>query len=383
MEEAAKEVTDVRAENELKISQVLYEINFGRSDLPAEVLDRKSNPDQPYGDLELYILQSGDMILNNTQDYTGIKVGSLDRGILAIAHLTKQAFIAGYVKTAHEACRALLVTIGGIRNTLPSIPQPLLKDYLENTDHYIEQWIDYLLSCVSFDQTEKNIENEKARIDEKTKVLSNDKEMIAERIKNDPAYHQLVMEAIDKKISDPGWTPEMLDLRKQLIDQRIEESAIEFQMLLFNIDIKKLARLDGMLQNMNAKLIALPEANDPDLMNKYNTMLEEVIQEAGRADQQFDEFVNTMNAMSAKIDQLENAPGSLKMKNMLFDQAEKLVELAREKQLEEAGQQTHEQTTYGSKFQLYSEEQLQQLKSQNTQQIKQAETNRTHERIPN
>ena len=379
-EEAAKIISNKKAENELEIAEMLKSINFNESNLSVEILDKKANPNQEYGDIELYILQAIELISNNTQDYTGIDLGDIDEGIYSIAKMAKQAIDGGNEKTAVAACRALLVTIGDVRDKIPTIPATLVKGYVENSSLYIEGWVNYILGSVSLDQNEKNAEDRKSKIDSEIAVLEKEKDDMAEKIKDDPAYKMRVEETINKRIYDDGWTPDMLDLRKKLLDQLITESMLEFKMLQYNTDVQKVAKLEGVLKTIESKLISLPTADDPDLMNKYNSMLKETYEEAAKVDNEFSEFVDSMKNMRAQIEQLQNSPGSIKMKNILLDQANKLAEKARQKQLQEENL-VNEQSNGGIRLKLYTPEQIQKIKQENR--IQEQYTNKSRERNKN
>ena len=100
MEEAAKQVSNNKAENEMKISNILNSINFTESLLPVEKLDYKSNDSQPYGDLEFAVVVASDLISSNTYDYSGVDISNIDASIIVIAQELKNAIETGDVNRA-------------------------------------------------------------------------------------------------------------------------------------------------------------------------------------------------------------------------------------------------------------------------------------------
>ena len=373
-EEAAREITNNKAENELKICGVLDGINFGASGLPVEVLDKKTNPNQPYGDIEFEIIGAAQLVRNNTQDYAGLDISAIDGGIYQIAQLADQAITAGNVHSARAACRGLSVLIGDVRNMIPTIPQNLQKGFLESTKEYADSWVFYISNNTTLDQLERNANDRRARIQMLSDKLEQDGNALADRLINDAEFRKQYDMIKNQSFLKDGknWTPDMLDMYRKLVDRRIDESSLRFEMLHYNTDIMRLEQQRGILENIWTTLSSIPTANDPDLMNKYNEIIKKSFEEAARVDQEFDEFINIMNKMDAQIDQLANSSGNVAMRNIVSDEIDKLVEKAKQKQLEAQG--LAEQTnTYGSGIRLYTEQELQTLKT--TQQTREAETN--------
>ena len=356
-EDAAREISNNKAENERKICAVLDGINFGSSPLPVEVLDKKTDPNQPYGDIEYDIFVASQMIRNNTQDYSGLDISAIDSGIYQIANFANHAVVEGNVHTVKAACRGLLVMIGHVRDMIPTIPVDLQKGFLKSAEEYVNLWILYITNNTALDRLERNAQARKAFIDSRSADLEATADKLADRLINDEEFgKQYVMIKNQSYLKDgENWTPDMLEMFKQLVDRRIEESSLRFEMLHYNIDVMKLEAQKGILEHIWTTLRSVPVANDPDLMNKYNDIINKSFEEAARVDQEFDEFINVINQMDAKIDQLANSPGSIAMRNIVSDEIDQLVEKAKQKQLEAQG--LAEQTdTYGSGLGLYTEQ---------------------------
>lgn len=376
-EDAAREISNNKAENEIKICNVLDGINFGTSALPAEVLDKKTNPNQPFGDIEFEIIGASQMIRNNTQDYAGLDISAIDNGIFQIANMVEQAINAGNVHTTLAACKGLSIMIGEIRNMIPNIPANLQKGFLESTKEYAEVWVFYISNNTTLDQLEKNLNNRKTLIDKQSTKLEQEGNELAKRLRTDDKFRSQYEAIKEQSFLKDGknWTPDMLELYKQLVDRRIAESSLRFEMLHYNMDIMKLEAQKGILDNIWTTLRNVPTANDPDLMNKYNDLIQKTLEEATKVDQEFDEFINVMNKLDAQIDQLANSPGNIAVRNVIGDEIDKIVEKAKQQQLEEAGM-FNTSNNHGSRIKLYSEEEVQTLLSnQQTQEVE------THENV--
>lgn len=386
-EEADRAITANKADNEAKIKAKLSSINFSTTPLPLEVMDEKSNPNQPYGDIEFQILGAIDLISNNTQDYGTLNISRIDNGIYQIAILTKQAIDGGHANAARAACHALTVTIGKIRDQIPSVPANLQKDFIEKSEAYIERWLDYIQNSTVLDGLQDSVTSREQAVQEKTRSMNQERDNMAERLINDPALKDKMERIFHEKyiIHGSTWDEDMKALYKWMVDMRLRESSLQYEMLCYNKDYQDLMRHKHILDTFLTTLRTIPQPQDKDLLNKYNELIQKTEKEAVEQDQQFDEIFQEMDRMDAKIEQIANAPGNIRARDEAQKQIEKVVELARKKQLEAHGVMENKQG--GSQIHLYTEEEIAQIASQhervmepqvitNTNQQNQVNTNR-------
>ena len=363
-EDADRSITANKAENEEKIKNKLLSINFGASPLPQEVLDEKEYPEQPYGDIEFQVMGAIERIGSNTQDYSGLDISRIDKGIYQIAILTKQAIDGGNANAARAACHALSVTIGEIRDKIPSVPVGLQKDFIEKSEEYISVWMDYIQSCTVLDGLQDSVAKREAAVNEKTRTMNQERDSMAVRMVEEPQLKAKFERIMREKYILHGntWDEEMKSLYKWLVDMRIRESTLQYEMVSYNNDFQELTRHKRILDGFLTTLRTVPQPQDKYLMNKFNELIQKTQQEAAEQDQQFDEFFQEMDRMEAAVEQLANSPGNLRARDEAQKQVAKIAELARQKQME--GRGVTEDNQGGVQIHLYTEEELDQIEKE-------------------
>lgn len=370
--EAAREITEKKAKNEEKISFKLKSINFVDSILPAEVLQAKRYEEQPCGDIQFQILGAISRIENNTQDYTGLDIRRIDSGIYQISFLAKQAIDGGHVNAARAACHALSVTIGEIRDKIPSVPAPLQKEFIESSEKYIDIWIDYITNCTVLDGLENNAKVREEAISKTQQEIDHEMDLMAERLINDEEYKKKYERIQNETYAIHGstWDDDMKQLYNQLLTIRIKKSSLNFEILCHNGDLEKVVTYRRILDGFRTKLRTIPQPEDPNLMNKFNELINETVKEAAQQDQQFDEFFQELDRIDAMINQLANSAGNLRAREEAGKQINEVVQRAQKKLMEESG--IKETQEGGFKIRLYTKAQLEQMKrAQEEQQAQQ------------
>ena len=372
--EADRNITEKKAKNEERISHKLKSINFGASPLPPEVLEERQYPEQTYGDIEFQILGAINRIENNTQDYTGLDLRTIDKGIYQISFLAKQAIDGGNGYAARAACHALSVTIGEIRDKIPSVPAVLQKDFIDSAEKYIDVWVDYIANCTVLDGLQNNARTREDAINSTQQEIENEKDTMAERLQNEPEYRKKYERIQHEKYAINGstWDQEMKAMYQQLLALRIRESSLAFETLCHNDDLQKVIVHKRVLDGFLTKLRTVPQPQDKNLMNKFQTLINETRQKAAEQDQQFDEFFQEMDRIDAMITQLANSPGNLRAREVAGEQIAQIVERARKKQMADYG--IKEEQKSGSQIHLYTREELEQMKREQEEKLAQQET---------
>ena len=366
MEEAAKQVSNNKAENEMKISNILNSINFTESLLPVEKLDYKSNDSQPYGDLEFAVVVASDLISSNTYDYSGVDISNIDASIIVIAQELKNAIETGDVNRAFSAKAGLVVAVNDVRNKIPFVPEDMKKAFVESCESYLELWKTLIMSCTSLDALQKNLDSQIANIEKKKKKYSEDNKAVAKRLIEEPELQQKIESISNETFISNGqrWDQESLDFYKFLVNQRIEKSALTFELLQHDMLEKQMA--------YQSKIV--PE--DPNLLNKYKDMMEQEFKRAAEIDAQFDELGEYMDSMDERINQMAYSKGSIRQKRMAQASVDSIVELAKQIQLEEAGlNENGDQMNALRRVKLLSESEIQKIKEEQAQQVVQPVVN--------
>ena len=384
-EEAAKMITNNKAENEINIANVLKSINFTDSLIPAEKLDYKTNENQPYGDLEFGVMEAIDLISNNTQDYGGLNINKIDTAILQIAKELKNAIEAGNVNRAFAAKSGLIVAIDQIRDKIPSIPESMRAEYIETSVKYLEIWTTLISSCTSLDVIQQNLDSQKQSIEQRQKKNDEEKDELSRRMLAEPAF-KAKMETLmnDTFIGNSSeWDNETMNLYNWLVRQRIEKSSINFEMLQYDMLVKQSAYQSKIIGDYQTRVRAVPVPTDPNLMNKYKEMVEEEYLKAAEIDAQFDELGEYMDNMDERLRMMANTKGSIRMKRMALESVEDLAERARKIQMEEAGIHEGNQMDKLRKIKLLTPKELEKIREEQPEPEQQInlEVNKTRERI--
>lgn len=385
-EEAAKMITNNKAENEINIANVLKSINFTDSLLPVEKLDYKTNENQPYGDLEFGVMEAIDLISNNTQDYSGLNINQIDTAILQIAKELKNAIESGNVNRAFAAKSGLIVAIDQIRDKIPSIPDSMKAEYIETSVKYLEIWTTLISSCTSLDVIQQNLDSQKQSIEQRQQKNDEEKNELSRRMLAEPAFKSK-MEALmnDTFIGNSSeWDNETMNLYNWLVRQRIEKSSINFEMLQYDMLVKQSAYQSKIIGDYQTRVRAVPVPTDPNLMNKYKEMVESEYLKAAEIDAQFDELGEYMDNMDERLRMMANTKGSIRMKRMALESVEDLAERARKIQMEEAGiNDNGNQMEKLRRIKLLTPEELQKIREEQPEPEMQInlEVNKNRERI--
>lgn len=362
-EKKAMEVSNNIAERENQMLDLLAGINFTRSKLPAEVLEYKSNPEQPYGDIELTSkwLQRE---LKNSPAIT-IDIKELDSQIIEILHSYKNAIDQGNQKEAWGANRALL-SIPEVRNKIVSVEKDKVNNYLENAGKYFDAWrvlielseeTDNLKAAT--DIFNEQYENKKKEVEEKNAALKS-------KIENNDLYLAAFAEIHDKTASDDPmkWTEEMRVVRKWLSEQ-------EFNKLTLGLLYRKVQGKEMFLQNNKSKLeimqmrvIETPKPENENLHNEYKEQLQSIIDECAKMDVEIDEMLSDLEMVEGQLEVFDNAPGAIHLRNNIAREAGRFLEDEKQRQSDMINAQGVNRKQLMDKLGLKTEEEIEILKEQ-------------------
>ena len=367
MEEAAKQVSNNKAENEVKIAGILNSINFTESRLPIDKLDYKSSETQLYGDLEFAVVEAVNMINNNTYDYSGVDLSKIDASIVLIATELKNAIETGDVNRSFAAKAGLITAIDQIRDKIPFISEDMKRDFVESSEDYLELWKTLIISCTSLDAIQKNLDAQKASIEQKQKASDEKNDELARRILEDPNFkHKVEKVMSDTFIGNSNeWDQESMELYRFLVGQRIEKSSIGFEMLQYDMLVKQCAYQSKIINDYQTRVRQIPIPEDPNLLNKYKDMIEEEYKRAAEIDAKFDELGEYMDSMDERLRQMAYSKGSVRQRKMVAESVDNIVERAKKIQMQEAGiNDNGDQMNALKKIKLLSDQEIQTLKEQ-------------------
>lgn len=368
-EQAAKAITNNRAENENMIIDTLASINFVRSEIPAEILDHKSNPEQPWGDLE-FGARAIQSMLKNAPNFT-VNTTVIDEKLLQLAYEFKNAVATGNVKAAYAAKGALVTCIDKIRNRIPNVKAELVNSFIENGAKYMDTWILLVDSSREADELEKNVKTEKSKYDKNVADAEAASEDLKKKIKENDDYLSAFVEISDKTAPDDPtkWTKSMLEVRKMLVDQKFSDVNLGLTFRILQGEEIKLKEREGRIETLSAKVGKLPVPEDPDAINKYNEEVDAIFDELAAIDTEVDELLTTIETIEGRMESLDNAPGAVHLRNTIAQQAEEFIKSIQEEQDRQVASQGVNRDKLFKKLNIRSDEEQKEM-------IKQAEAER-------
>ena len=332
-EEAAKEITNDTAANENKIIDTLQSIDFINSRLPKEVLEAKSNPEQPLGDLELSARAIARTIQKNPQTVE-MDIRRIDTKLLTLAGLFKQTVEQGDRRAANAAKAALVRGVKDIRGKVPANQPELAEAFIKVNEAYLESWITLVGIEQAADRLEKNAEEQKSVSEARAAKNQKDIDEFYDMIQND-AEKTLAFKTImenDTAEDRVSWTQEQRDLHRSLIEHRMNTATMKLAQTLLDQKLMSLSAMENRAETLYAKVASLPIISDPDLMNKFQEQIDLLFQELAEGDQELDETLKAMDDIEGRIAQLDNAPGAVRAREIAAEAAESVVEEIKKKQ---------------------------------------------------
>ena len=358
-EQASRMITNQIAQNESAIIDQLSSIDFLHSKLPESVLKQKSRPNQPCCDLEYASRGIVQTLLANPQTVK-IDIRKLDEKMLTLAMLFKQAVEQGDSRAAYAAKGALVRATVDIRACVPQDQLEFAKQFVELNAKYLEEWITLVGLAQVADRTEKNIETQKAlnraQKEKDEAIISG----LAEQIKEDPNYTEAFLEMIrhDTPEERANWTEEQKKLHRKMIDLRMNRVTMSLSDELLHQQEIALSVKEAQVETLNAKVAAVPIVADPNLMNQFQEDIDALFDQLAASDAEIDEMLKTMDDIEGRIEQLQNAPGPVRAREIAAEQATEVLEEIKKRQAAEIGVAKSESAKHLKELGILSEEEV-------------------------
>lgn len=374
-EQAAKIITNDTAKNEAAIVDKLASIDFLHSKLPKEVLDAKSDPSRPYGDLEYASRAIQSILLKNPQSLSA-DIRSIDEKLLTLSILFKQAIEQGDEKAAFAAKAGLLRGLTSIRNKIPENQPDLFKLFVETNTKYLDSWVTLVnLSQVS-DRMKQNVEREREMYASEKEKCDNDTDALYELLKNDYEMNQAYQEIIENDSVENRirWNDKQREVHIMMVERRMAKARLNLKNFMLVKGEEELSTKNNEIEVLYAKVAKMPIVTDPNLMNKYKEQVDLLFKELAETDVEIDESLQLLDEIDGRIEQLDNAPGAVRAREVAAMEAEKALEDIRNLQLKKAGVLEAKAKAGLKELGLYSEDELKVLKKElEEQQAREAE----------
>ena len=339
-EQTAKIITDDTAKNETAIIDTLSSIDFIHSRLPEEVLEAKSNPNRPCGDLEYASKAICRMLLKNPQTLS-LDLRKLDEKLLTISMLFKQSIEQGDKRAAFAAKAALVRGINDIRTRIPANSPELFNQFIEANAKYLDSWITLVGLAQVADRVEQNAEEQKALLISKEEKHKKALEQLKSIIQEDSVKAEIFADIVNHDTPEERakWTQEQRDMHKLLIEKRMDGVHLQLDSLLLQQKETDLASKESQIETLYSKVASQEIVADPNLMNKFREEVDKMFEELAASDAEIDETLRLMDDIEGRIAQMDKAPGAVRAQEVAAEEAKAAIEEIKRMQDIEIGNQ--------------------------------------------
>lgn len=364
-EDASRLITNKIAENENIIVDKLSSIDFFHSRLPKSVLEAKARPEQPYGDLE-YAAQAIIHMLRKNPQTIKMDIRKFDQKLLTLVLLFKQTVEQGDVRASYAAKAAIVRAVHDIRGRIPQNQPELSNLFVEANTKYLEQWITLVMLAQVADRTKQNTEEQRALLEKKQQNDEAANEALAKRIREDDefllAFNRLMERGANEDRSK--WEAIDREVHRMMVERRMSGVNLKLNGKMLQQLEMDLITKEKQVEMLYSKVAVLPIVTDPDLMNKYQESIEELFKQLAESDAQLDETLKSLDDIEGRIEQLENAPGNIRVKEVAAEEAERALEEIARRQNEQSGKDAIRAKGMREALGILTEEQLAEQKRQ-------------------
>lgn len=330
-DQAAQKVTNKIEDNAQKLVKELKTVDFLHCDLPQYVLnDRRGETDYPQMcSLEYdtnYIIQ---LIEDDRQTIT-MDILPIDKQLMALVMRFQQYVAQGDVTAAKTARDAILLGVREIRCKLPvNIPEqvePFIKGHAE----YLEKWVTLVDLAQRYDRVGNALSNQKAATQDARDRKAYQVAGIASRIKDpkEPDFAAAYFKIKDGKLSPDRstWSDKEREVHTLMVNAKLMDFTINLHNRKTTSLENDMNRLMGQMDNIRAFLNEMPDFSDPNLLNKYNDIMDQLIEDFVASDQRMEETLNTVERITAALRQVDESRGNLLAMEAATLEAQKVLD---------------------------------------------------------
>ncbi len=326
-EEAAQKITNDTAKNEAAFVETLASIDFLHSKLPKEALEAKVDPNRPCGDLEYCARAMQQMLIKNPQTLS-VDLRPIDEKLMNLVILFKQAVEQGDEKAAFAAKAGLVQGFTKIRNRIPENQPELFKLFVETNVKYLDSWITLVNLAETADRMKQNFDREKALYDEELAKEAAATDALYELLKTDAEYNAAFnkMNRYDAPEDRRLWTPKQREVHVDMVERRMNKGRLNLKKTIVTQSEQDLTSKLNQVEVLYTKVAKIPIVEDPNLINKYREQIDQLFGEMAKSDAEIDESLKIMDEIEGRIEQLNNAPGAVRAREVAMEEAERAVE---------------------------------------------------------
>lgn len=332
-EAAAREITEATAANERAMIKKLESIRFRDSRLPKEVLERRTQPDQPYGDLEYAAKGVINYLRKNPKNFP-VDIRPFDEKLMTLLMLFKQSVEQGDQRAAYAARSGVVRGVTETRSRIAFVQPELAEQYVEINAEYLDQWIQLIHMAQLADQLEKNVQQMRKQLAAVREQTEKERAAFDRALRTDAgrllAFQKLMR--VQPGDDRTGWSPQERKLYRELLDRRLGRIRDDFRSLMLQQQEQDLMVTCNNVDILYAKVISLQPVSDPNMMSQFRDSVKQIVRKLAESDQRLDEAVTFMEEVHGQLQQLEQSPARQHINEFAQKEAKDQWEGFRERQ---------------------------------------------------
>lgn len=115
-------------------------------------------------------------------------------------------------------------------------------------------------------------------------------------------------------------------MHKLMIDRRMDNVLLQLDGLLLYQKETDLASQEHKVETLSSKLASQVIVADPNLMNKFREEVDQMFDALAESDAEIDETLRLMDDIEGRIAQMDNAPGAVRAREAVSEEAESALE---------------------------------------------------------
>lgn len=365
--EFARMLTANRAKNEQQIRSTLAAIDFTSSKIPQEILDAKTNPDQPYGDLELTAKGLQAAIIST--EFFDVDTKGIDTVLLELAKDFQDAVANGHVNAAFTAKAGLVSCIENIRNRIPHISDPdRMKNYLTNAVNHMRVWpamVDQAMLVDEQQQTYNGFSADEKKLKAEIEEINNEFE---QKLQSDIEYSEAYdfwQERTLASVKMEELTDVQRKVRTQMTELYFRVAELEYASNQTETAWDTLQGAQHRLNLLEIKAHEAVKSQDPAALDIFKDLMNDSIDYMNEMNVANAEFLGWLDEFNAAMKEMRNNPAAIKKNAIAQEMVTQEFERIRKKQQQSINSGQKSINELLRKNGILSEEELKREKEKN------------------
>lgn len=310
----SQQITPDKLTNNRLIADVLRSINFTDSRIPSDKLNHKSNPKQPYGDLEYAVLMLISELDNDTEQYD-FDMTDIDHYLFLMAKILDAAVRHGETETAYAARAGLMNGCFKIRKQLNITDTAIRNNYYQACRKYLDACYLYISVKSIIDISNDNLRIKRNDLGNEMKKLDGAKDSMTLMLKDSPELLAQIREIWTQTYMKNHlmWSKEMLELYEMMVEMRITESGLLFKGYMLESEEKHMFFYREIASKLGDIIKTIPAPEDPNMLAKMEAMMNDALQQAERIDSDFYALGQMMTSFESRLKSMGKSAQQKKM----------------------------------------------------------------------